>query len=606
MYILNVIKNILDVLEGRNKRRYLILQVVFFAVAIFQVIGIASVGPFISILSNPDIIHSNVLLSTVYQKLGFESDIHFIIAAAFGSMTLILLSNFVAGLTIWLSYRFSVEVGSSLQNKAFKSFLYKDYLYHKTENYNEKIAMVTQHVPRFVYMLFQPFLLFTSQLFVAALILIGLLILDPLLALITGTIIVGSYLMTYVYLRKKLSGHGLIVSEKSEKIQGILSEAFIGIKDVKLDAIEEKYVQDFSSVNLRGLKSQAFISLSGDMPKFVIESIAFSAILLLAVVLLITQNEMHSIVPILSIYALAGYKLLPTMQQIYKSLSSLSGNGSVAGLIKNVVHERPESVEVPRGVCEDMHINSVELNTATFSFEKNSTPAVSNISLKLEKGCIYSLVGHSGSGKSTLADLVLGLLSLESGELIVNGNIMIEERLPSFRKKLGYVAQNIFILDSSVACNVAFGEPYSEIDVERVEEALRMANATEFVEKLPHGINSSLGQDGKLLSGGQRQRIGIARALYKNTDLLVLDEPTSALDIESEIKLMQTLNTLKPNLIILLISHRPASIKMSDAIILMNNGNLSAIGTYNELIAKSSEFSSMMEGDTSSVSSVID
>ena len=183
---------------------------------------------------------------------------------------------------------------------------------------------------------------------------------------------------------------------------------------------------------------------------------------------------------------------------------------------------------------------------------------------------------------------------------------MIEERLPSFRKKLGYVAQNIFILDSSVACNVAFGEPYSEIDVERVEEALRMANATEFVEKLPHGIKSSLGQDGKLLSGGQRQRIGIARALYKNTDLLVLDEPTSALDIESEIKLMQTLNTLKPNLIILLISHRPASIKMSDAIILMNNGNLSAIGTYNELIAKSSEFSSMMEGDTSSVSSVID
>jgi len=395
-------------------------------------------------------------------------------------------------------------------------------------------------------------------------------------------------------LRRKLAYHGAVISEKNDKVQRILSESFIGIKDVKLDSLEPMYIERYSKINVRGLKSQAFIALAGELPRFVIESISFGAILILALVLLTTQDDITSVVPVLSIYALAGYKLLPTLQQIYKALSSLSGHGSVAKtVLRNLQSTADDPSSVARSVSP-MDIHQVQLSNAEFSYGKESVPAVQDVSLTLARGEIYSLVGHSGSGKSTLADIVLGLLKLNSGDLIVNDRVLSDQQLGAFRKKVGYVAQIIFILEDSVINNVAFGVPEAEIDMDRVKQALTLANADEFVNELPNGIHSNLGQDGKLLSGGQRQRIGIARALYKQTDLLVLDEPTSALDMESEYKLMKTLNSLKKDLIILVISHRPASIKMSDKIILMSSGRLEDVGSYTELSERNDDFRQMM------------
>lgn len=598
MYILNVIKTILSVLDSKMQRNCIALQFVFLVAAFFEVIGIASIGPFIAILSNPDIIRSNDILSAIYVQLGFESDLQFIMAAALGSLIMILLSNAVAAITMWLTFRFSVALGSSLQQKIYRNFLHKDYLFHKTGNYNKRIAVVSSQVPRFVYMLFQPFLVLTSQLFIATIILVGLLILNPLLALVAGTIIGGSYLLTYIFIRKKLAYHGEIISERNTQVQSILSESFIGIKDVKLDAIENRYIERYNSVNVRGLKSQSFIALSGSLPRFIIESISFGAILVLALVLLTTQDDIRSVVPILSIYALAGYKLLPTMQQIYKSVSSLSGHGSVAGIVKSSLDAAPTEPPEHARQLKPIRIDEVKLSNANFIYNAESAPAINNVSLTLRRGEIYSLVGHSGSGKSTLADVILGLLKPHSGELLVNGTPLRSEDLVSFRKRVGYVAQTIFILDDNVVNNVAFGVPEKEIDMERVKQALTLANADEFVESLPKGIYSDLGQDGKLLSGGQRQRIGIARALYKQTDLLVLDEPTSALDMESEHKLMMTLHSLKKDLIILVISHRPASIKMSDQIILMAAGELEDVGPYKELVERNDHFRDMMARST--------
>jgi ABC-type multidrug transport system fused ATPase/permease subunit len=598
MYIFNVIKTILSVLDTRTRKKYYALQFVFLFSAFFQVVGIASIGPFISILSNPDVIHTNTVLSWAYKQFRFETDLQFIIATAIGSLILIVLSNAVAGMTMWLTFRFSVSLGSSLQQKIYRNFLFKDYLSHKTENYTQKIAVVATQVPRFVYMLFQPFLLLTSQLFIAMLILIGLLVLDPLLAFIAGGIIGGSYLTTYIVLRKRLAYHGAVISKKNNRVQGILSESFIGIKDVKLDSLENRYIDRFNTINVSGLKSSAFIALAGELPKFIIESISFGAILVLALVLLTTQDDIRSVVPLLSIYALAGYKLLPTMQQIYKSLSSLSGHGSVASIIANRLKSASTDPSVVFGQTKPMRIDQVTLSEADFFYNVDSTPAVHNVSLTLVRGEIYSLAGHSGSGKSTLADVILGLLKLHSGKLIVNDEVLTDENLASFRKKVGYVAQTIFILDDNVVNNVAFGVTEDDIDMNRVKQALTLANADDFVDSLPKGIYSNLGQDGKLLSGGQRQRIGIARALYKQTDLLVLDEPTSALDMESEFKLMTTLNSLKKDLIILVISHRPASIKMSDKIILMAAGEVEDIGTYSELVTKNNKFREMMAHST--------
>jgi len=454
--------------------------------------------------------------------------------------------------------------------------------------------MVSSEVPRFVYMVFQPFLLLTSQLLIAVIVLVGLFLIDPIIAISSLSLVGGVYALTYFVIKKKLVHHGERVAERVSAIQNILSESFIGVKDIKLRSLELNYIHMFEAKNNLGLRSMAFISLAGDLPKFVVESISFGAILLLAIIFLLTGGEVEQIIGLLSIYALAGYKLLPTLQQIYKSVSSMSANGSVVNaLIKEFnhkCHSLPSVVQITT-----REIRTIGINKLSYSYPGASSNALSDVSLSLEKGKIYALAGHSGSGKSTLADILLGLLVFEDNQLIVNGNPLKLDELHDYQNSLSYVAQQIFILDDSVISNVAFGSIGQKNDKERVKQALRLANALEFCENLPDGLNTKLGQDGKLLSGGQKQRIGIARALYKVCEVLILDEPTSALDMESEYEFLKTINELKTDLIVLIISHRPASVRMSDQIILMKNGTIDYVGDYEQLIKQNSEFREMLE-----------
>jgi len=454
--------------------------------------------------------------------------------------------------------------------------------------------MVSSEVPRFVYMVFQPFLLLTSQLLIAVIVLVGLFLIDPIIAISSLSLVGGVYAFTYFVIKKKLIHHGERVAERVSAIQNILSESFIGVKDIKLRSLELNYIHMFEAKNNLGLRSMAFISLAGDLPKFVVESISFSAILLLAIILLLKRGEVGQIVTLLSIYALAGYKLLPTFQQIYKSVSSMSANGSVVNaLIKELnhkIHFRSSGIPINIKV-----IQTIAINKLSYTYPGAPSKAISDVSLSLEKGKIYTLAGHSGSGKSTLADILLGLLAFEDNQLIVNGNPLKLDELHDYQNSLSYVAQQIFILDDSVVTNVTFGSIDQKNDKERVKQALKLANALEFCEDLPDGLNTKLGQDGKLLSGGQKQRIGIARALYKDCDVLILDEPTSALDMESEYEFLKTINELKTNLIVLIISHRPASVRMSDKIILMKNGSIDYVGDYEQLIKQNSEFREMLE-----------
>ncbi|EAR11142.1 ABC transporter ATP-binding protein [Reinekea blandensis] len=592
MYILKVVRSIFELLDPKAKTRVLILQVFFTLAALVQVTGIASIGPFIAVLSSPQVIHTNALLNYLYELGQFDNDALFISALAVGSLLMIIASNAIAALSLWVTFRLSVSLGGSLQNQAYIDFLNKDYLFHKTTDYNVPIAVITQQIPRFVYMVFQPFLLLTSHAFIGVLIIVGLVILDPLLALFAASILGGAYTLIYYGLKPRLKRHGNSISIRNTRIQSILSESFTGIKEIKLGSFEQDYQDRFSKINRKGLNSQAYISLSAEMPRFLLESISFGAILGLAMVLLSSDRGMASIVPILSLYALAGYKLLPTLQQIYKSVSSLSGHGEVAiELVKALDFQQYKRTTTP---AQPMDISSIELDGVSYRYPDAKFSAVNSVHTVLNKGNIYSLTGHSGSGKSTLADIILGLIKPSEGHIKINNQPLTDDSLQSFRANVSYIGQSIFLLNDTVTRNVAFGIKDQDIDHDKVIEALKLANAYDFSMALPQGIDTKLGQDGKILSGGQRQRIGIARALYKSCDVLVLDEPTSALDIESEYLLLQTLNSLKEDLIVLLISHRPASIRMSDIILFLKDGQIADEGSFSELKARSNEFIEIM------------
>jgi len=593
MQIIQVIKHIFSLLNKEQKTRMLFLQVFFIFSALIQVVGVASIAPFIGIMSNPESIHTSTPLKYLYSITQAQSDQSFIIMFAVTSIIMIFTSNLVSAITLWLLLKFSVSVGSDLQFSLYNSFLKRDYLFHKSTNYTQLISVVAHEAPRFVYMVLQPYLLLCSNLFIAVVILSGLLLLNPFIALASGAIIGGAYAITYILIKKSLISHGRTITTKSEIIYSLLSESFIGIKDIKLNSLEPQYTKLYKKATSSGLNSQSFISLAGDLPRFAIETISFCAILVFAIILLSSGNT-QNVVSILSVYAIAGYKLLPTMQQIYKSISTIGANGSVAQELKLHLKDYDTREEI-KSISKMENVSEIKLMNIEFSYPTSKTPVLNNINIQFSKGQLNTIAGPSGSGKSTLADIILGLLQPSSGKIFVNNELLDDNNFRQYQRSIGYVPQHIFILNDSVVANVAFGVDKEDIDYARVESAIMQANAMEFVSKLPHGINTQLGQDGKLLSGGQRQRIGIARSLYRDNKILILDEPTSALDIESEFEFIRSLTNLKNEVLIIVISHRPAAIKCSDTITLIDNGFIIANGTFEELLETNLAFKDIIE-----------
>jgi len=595
MYVIDVIRQSFRILASRGRNPFIFLQLFNLISAFIQVFGVASIAPFIAVISNPEIIHTNSILAACYAAAGFSSDTQFIAAFAVMSVCLIIMSNLITGLTYWLSFRFSIDIGSQLQNELFSNLLRRPYIFHKVTDHSRAIALVNQQLPRFIYMVLQPILILLSQLMVSVVILGGLFALDPLIALSAGIVVGGSYGLTYILLRKALSYHGHWVSKRNDGVQATLSEAFIGVKEIKLRGNEQEYVKRFEIFNRQGLVSTSFIALAGDIPKLVIESISFGAIILLAVLMISFGDRDSEVIGLISLYALAGYKLLPTMQQVYRSVSSISAHGSIVSTIASNLDAAADANRNEASASLESDISEMGLANISFSYPEAKDTALKDVSLTFTRGTVNTIAGPSGSGKSTLADIALGLLQPQSGHLTINGKALAEDQLRAYRAAIGYVPQHIFLTNDSVVANIAFGVPSDEIDLARVERALAMAKARDFVDKLPNGMHSNLGQDGKLLSGGQRQRIGIARALYHDAQVLILDEPTSALDIESEHEVMLTLQSLKNAVLIVIISHRPAAIKMSDNITLIENGELVARGSYIELQSGNTYFQKLME-----------
>lgn len=594
MYIFSVISKSYLLMLKSERIKFVFLIIFFFFSALIQIFGVASIAPFTTLLTNPGIIQTNKIFATIYNHFQFTDTKLFIEVVALGSMLMMILSNAIAVLTLWLSMRFSIVIGNSLQCRLYENLLFRPYLYHKTVNHSRSIATINSQAPRFVYMILQPLLLLISNIFIGLIIFIGLLLLNPFIPLVIGLVLGGGYFLTYLLTKRLLKKHGEILTVRNVEVQKILTEGFIGIKEVTLNKLHKNFIKKYRYINLKGLNSSSILALIGDVPKFVIETIAFSAIFIGAIIALQLENNSSSIIVFLSIYAIAGYKLLPTLQQIFKSVSSLSAHGSVASELSQHLNTKVD-IQYNRNLVSAEAINEVRLENINFKYPSSTDITIKNITVSFSSRMINTIAGHSGSGKTTLADILLGLIPPDTGRIIINGKAADSDMITQMQQSCGYVPQHIFILDDTVIENVAFGVDKKHIDENRIIDVLKKANAWDFVQKLPNGIHTKLGQDGKLLSGGQRQKIGIARCLYRDIKMLVLDEPTSALDIESEYDFMMLLRSLKEQLLIIIISHRPSAIKCSDVITLIENGKIEAHGSLSYLEETSPHFRSMLE-----------
>ena len=592
-------------LTGKQKAKMAVLQLFFLLSAVVQVGGIASLAPFIAVISNPVVIETNPVLNYLYESLNADSLEAFLLQYAVLVAGFIFAGNLIAAFILWLLFRFTINTGAELQNRLYTNYMANEYVFFANKSSATLIANITSQIPRLVYMVLQPILTLISQFFIAIIIVGGLIYLDPMLAFASALVVFGIYLLIYLFLRKEMDASGATMTAVMERKLVLLNESILGIKEVKLLNVEQWYQRELNKTTLKGLNASAFIGLSGDLPKFIVETVVFVAILSLAIYLILTQGAEGSAMTTLSFYAMAGYKILPAAQTIYKSIASIKAN---AGVISHIHKELEGSKEYLQRdlVANDSYIEKegenlssnnfdIELKNIDFQYPMPKTKVISDLNFQIPEKTMVSFVGGSGAGKSTVANLILGLLTATAGEIKIGGELLTKANLRAWQKGIGYVPQNIFLTDDTLAKNIAFGTADNDIDEQRLIEAATKASIIEFVEQQPEKFQFIVGENGGRLSGGQRQRVGIARALYKNPKILVLDEATSALDGITEKLILDEIQQLTKSLTVIMIAHRLSTIVNSDTIFVMDGGKIIDQGAYSELVERSVYFRRLVE-----------
>lgn len=588
---------LLALLNPDQRRRYIWLQVFFVFAAVVQVVGVVSVAPFLALMSRPQLIHEQRYAQMVYDALGVHSDLAFLTAFASFLMIVIIITNTVPALMTYLVWKFAKSLGSEFQRDIFRGYMHGDLAVLARVNSAQMVNLVVHGVNRLVFSVIQPLLTLLSSTFVVVLIALTLIVIAPVAAISAGLIIGGGYALVFAYTKARLSRHGHITWRASVDKQRLLVEAFGGLKEIRLAGTAHQYEARLDSVTARALSSEAMIGLYGDLPRYVLETIALCALLGFGIVLLNQNENWSGAVAILSLYAMAGYRLLPAAQAVFRSASVIRSNFEAVDDIREALHigrsvnDRPSDDPTIAFPAD----GAIEFHEVSYRYPESERRVLDALSFSVERNTITAIVGVSGAGKTTAADLLMGLLPAERGRVTVGG-VDIGRARREWQRHVSFVSQSVFIIDDSIRANIAFGT-LDPVDDERLLRAARMANVANFAELLPEKYDYVVGENGGLLSGGQRQRIGIARALYNDADVIVLDEPTSALDAVTERDIIATLETLRKTKTIVLITHRLSTLASADKVVLLEQGRVAASGTVEAMMASSATFRALVAAE---------
>ena len=557
---------------------------------------VASVVPFLTVLSDPQSIERSPRLSWAYHRFGFQSAHGFLIALGLGTVLVVMISALFQILKIYAVARFSLMRTYSLSLRLMSQYLGQPYEFFLASHSGDMGTRVLAECEQFVNRFLKPAMDLTTSLVLIASLLVFLLWVNPLVTVLAFGVIGGSYGLIYVLSRRAIHRLGVVRSTANAGRFRMAGEALGGVKDIKLLGREASYLARFRTPSLRWARAQMNIQLLSQLPKIGVQAVAIGGVVLICLFLVDTEafdegGAVAGILPLLGVFAFAAQRLIPEIGSIYSSIAMMQSGRAAVDLLHADLVERPagrlrRGMEAPMGLRHDLLLERL-----SYRYPNADRAGVSDISLALRAGERVGVVGGSGAGKTTLADLLLGLLRPRSGRILVDGAEVTEDSLASWQRTVGYVPQEIFLTDASVAENIALGVPPEAIDMEKVRRAARIASLESFVEReLPNGFDTAVGERGVRLSGGQRQRIGIARALYHDADLIVFDEATSALDNLTEREVMQAINALPGDKTIVMIAHRLSTVRACDRIVVLSEGRVAAVGTWEELMVTSPEF----------------
>ena len=591
-------KNLLKVfilLSREQRNRGIFLLGMILVMAILDVIGVASILPFMAVLSNPESIKTNNMLNAAYVNLGFNNPQDFLIALGLIVFVLLVFSLTFKAITTYLQLRFAHDQEFFIGMRLVEGYLYKPYSWFLTQNSADLGKNVLSETSQVINNALLPMLNLVAQSFVVLAILGLLVIVDPLLALIVGGTLGISYLIVFRLSRKFLSRIGRESVKANKERFSIVGEAFEAIKEVKVLGLERVYARRFSTSSYIFARHQASSIILSQLPRYALECIAFGGLLIVMLYLLSRSSSFTGVLPVITLYAFAGYRLMPALQQIYSAVTQLRFSDSAldnlhSDLTSMDINHEPNPESVP------LLENAVVLNSIVFAYPNSTKPSLKNINLTISAFSRVGFVGVTGSGKTTIADVILGLLEPQLGNIEIDGHRITKLNNESWQRSLGYVPQRIYLANDTIAANIAFGIAGSEIDIKAVERAAKMANLHEFIENdLPMKYQTVVGDRGVRLSGGQQQRIGIARALYRNPRILILDEATSALDNLTEQAVMQAIENIGQQITVILIAHRLSTVRLCDKIFVIDKGEIRSEGRFDDLVNNCEIFRNMIK-----------
>jgi ABC-type multidrug transport system fused ATPase/permease subunit len=597
---MEIYRKLLNLFDSRERWQ---LAGVFAAVAftgILEVVGVVSIMPFMALVASPRVALEQPLLAAVYRRMGFESVTAFLTFTGAAVLALMVITNAVTAYTTWLILRFSYDKYHALSHRLLAKYLFQPYTYFLTNNTASLAKNILTETQTVVEGVVVPALTVLARALVA-LMLVGLLfIYDPVLALSIAGVLGGAYALIFAVYRNRAVRTGQARVRENEVRFRVASEALGGIKDVKVLDREDEFLRRFDGPSSRFARHVATGFAIAQLPRYLLDSLAFGGVLLIVLYLIAVRGDAAGVIPAVSLYAVAGYRLLPTLQAIFHGMSRVRFSAPALDDMYEDLRTAgaapgraaaPEAPAAPLPFTREIEVRDLE-----FRYPGAPSRALRGVSLRVPRNHSIALVGSTGSGKTTLVDVVLGLLQPDSGDIVVDGAPVTGQNRAGWKRLLGYVPQQIFLSDDTIARNIAFGLPEGQVDRAAVERAARIAHLHDFVQTLPEGYETPVGERGVRLSGGQRQRIGIARALYHDPEVLILDEATSALDGVTEDAVMQAIQELSHRKTIVLIAHRLRTVRHCDAIYLLEGGEVVARGTYDELMESNARFRSMAAG----------
>lgn len=593
---MEIFSAVIEIMNRSQKSYALKLMLLVLVMALFEVAGVATIMPFMALLANPGIVEQNIYLKYLYDLFAANSPNQFIFYVGICIFLILVTSLSLKALTSFMQQRFALMLEYQISVRLVRGYIHNDYKWFLDRNSADLGKTILSETGTVIGSGILPFINLVTNTIVVVFLIILLFAVDSQTTAIVAGIFILFYGSIYILTRSFLSKLGADRMTANKQRFEAISEAFGAIKEIKAASLEANYIKRFKEPALIFAKHRAIARFVAILPRYLLEAVVFGGLIIVTLNIIGRGETITSTIPLLTLYAFAGYRLLPAFQQIFISLSSLSFVKPALMELRKEILSLVEPKDLKICASKIPFEQSIDLKNVSYQYPNSKNLAVDNLKLTIPKYSFFGFVGPTGGGKTTIIDLLLGLLTPNKGTLEIDNIPIIQNNSQGWQNNIGYVPQDVFLSDTSIAENIAFGSFSEDINMNLVEEVSKIANIHNFIiTNLPNGYKSEVGEKGVRLSGGQKQRIGIARALYRKPKVLILDEATSALDNSTERSVMKSIKKFDNEMTIIVIAHRLNTIKNCDQVAFIEQGKLLAIGNYDELFKTNIAFRELVK-----------